>query len=199
MKNEDTYRDALLACLLRIPSVTIEATANEGAEQDQYLRVQVGSPGGAKRAFMCAFKNSGQPRWARQAINELSADRSDPNTYCVFMAPYISPRAAELCAREGVGFVDLAGNCRLSFDGVYIERDGRPNPEPQRRELRSLFAPKATRVLRVLLSRPSTKWKTQPLADEADVSLGASRERQETTPRSRVDRGFAGRHLFKGA
>ena len=121
---------------------------------------------------MCAFKDSGQPRWARQAINQLSADRSDPNSYCVFMAPYISPQVAELCAREGVGFVDLAGNCRLSFDGVYIEQEGRPNPDPQRRELRSLFAPKATRVLRVLLSRPSKKWKTQPLADEADVSVG---------------------------
>ena len=45
-------------------------------------------------------------------------------------------------------------------------------PNPSVASLRSLFAPKATRVLRVLLSRPSTKWKTQPLADEADVSLG---------------------------
>ena len=172
MKKEETYRDALVACLLRIPSVTVEAIAAEEAEQGRYLRVQVGSPGRASRVLMCAFKDSGQPRWARQAINQLSEDRSDPNSYCVFIAPYISPQVAELCARAGVGFVDLAGNCRLSFDGVYIEREGRPNPKPQRRELRSLFAPKATRVLRVLLSRPSQKWKTQPLADEADVSVG---------------------------
>ena len=60
----------------------------------------------------------------------------------------------------------------MSFDGIYIEQEGRPNPDPQRRELRSLFSPKGTRVLRVLLSKPSKKWKTQPLADEADVSLG---------------------------
>ena len=144
MKKEETYRDALVACLLRIPSVTVEAIAAEEAEQGRYLRVQVGSPGRASRVLMCAFKDSGQPRWARQAINQLSEDRSDPNSYCVFIAPYISPQVAELCARAGVGFVDLAGNCRLSFDGVYIEREGRPNPKPQRRELRSLFAPKAT-------------------------------------------------------
>ena len=172
VKKESLYRDALLACLRRIPSATVEATDDEGPGQRADLRVQVGLPGGASRALICEFKDSGQPRWARQAINQLWAYRDDPNTYCVFMAPYISPKAAELCAREGVGFIDLAGNCRLSFDGIYIEQEGRPNPDPQRRELRSLFSPKATRVLRVLLSKPSKKWKTQPLADEADVSLG---------------------------
>ena len=85
MKKEEGYRDALVACLLRIPSVTVEAIAAEEAEQGRYLRVQVGSPGRASRVLMCAFKDSGQPRWARQAINQLSEDRSDPNSYCVFI------------------------------------------------------------------------------------------------------------------
>ncbi len=51
-----------------------------------------------------------------------------PDAYGVFMAPYVSPKTAEICTKEGVGYIDLAGNCRLSFDGVFIERQGIPNP-----------------------------------------------------------------------
>ena len=85
------YRDALLACLRRIPSATAEATADEGPDPGN--RQICGSKsvcrGGASRALICQFKDSGQPRWARQAINQLWAYRDDPNTYGVFMAPYL--------------------------------------------------------------------------------------------------------------
>jgi len=87
------------------------------------------------------------------------------------MAPYISPQAAEICAKEGIGYLDLAGNCRLSFGQVFIRREGIRNPFARKRDLRSLYAPKSTRILRVLLMRKSA-WKTQALADEAGVSLG---------------------------
>jgi hypothetical protein len=60
----------------------------------------------------------------------------------------------------------------LAFPRFYVEREGRPNPAPQRRDLRSLYAAKTTRVLRVLLVNPKKTWKLQPLAQEAGVSLG---------------------------
>jgi len=70
----------------------------------------------------------------------------------VFIAPYISPAAAAICDQYQVGYFDLAGNCRLAFDQVYIRRQGFPNPTIQKRDLRSLYSPKAERVLRVLLA-----------------------------------------------
>jgi hypothetical protein len=115
----------------------------------------------------------GQPRFARGAVNELlRLLRDRPEAYGVFAAPYVSPRAAAICARERIGYVDLAGNCRLSFGKVFIERTGNPNPFTERRELRSLFSPKATRILRLLLSHPRTEWRMQALAHEAHVSIG---------------------------
>jgi len=71
-----------------------------------------------------------------------------------------------------VGFLDLAGNCFLSFGNVFISREGRPNPFSERRGLRSLFRPKAERVHRVLLETPGKAWRTTALAKEAGVSLG---------------------------
>jgi hypothetical protein len=72
----------------------------------------------------------------------------------------------------GVGFIDFSGNCRLSFDGIYVQRSGYPNPSAKRRELRSLYSPKAERVLRALVTGGPRRWRTQELADEAKVSLG---------------------------
>jgi hypothetical protein len=68
--------------------------------------------------------------------------------------------------------MDLAGNCYLSFDTVFILREGALNPFMKRRGLRSLYSPKAERILRVLLNQPGRAWKTTELALEAGVSLG---------------------------
>lgn len=48
-----------------------------------------------------------------------------PDAYGIFLAPYISQKAGEQCRKEGIGYLDLAGNCYLCFDTVYIEQEGR--------------------------------------------------------------------------
>lgn len=128
---------------------------------------------GVDRRLLCRVKSSGQPRIARQACLELvDYARSDKKAYPVFIAPYISPAAAAICDQYNVGYLDFAGNCRLAFDKVYIRREGFPNPAVERRDLRSLYSPKAERILRVLLTAGERTWRTQELADEAGVSLG---------------------------
>ena len=122
---------------------------------------------------MVEVRKVGQPRVIREAANRLMRYKDQMSgTYPVVMAPYISPQAAEICREEGLGFVDLAGNCRLSFDQVYISKEGKQNPFTRRRDLRSLYSPKAERVLRVLLATPKRWWKVAPMAQEAGVSLG---------------------------
>jgi hypothetical protein len=118
-------------------------------------------------------KSTGEPRLARDAVNQILRDQTSfPGAYGVFIAPWVSQKAAEICRDAGVGYVDLAGNCRLTFSTVHIEKTGNPNPFSEKRVLRSLYSPKAARVLRVLLDAPRRTWKLQSLADEAQVSLG---------------------------
>jgi hypothetical protein len=168
--------EALLACLKDVPFVeNIEATSeapegSSGAGPDEVVRLKLA---GGKQVLLLEVKPSGQPRLAREATNQLYRyRRAYPDAYGVFAAPYVSPRAAAICREAGVGYVDLAGNCHLSFNRVYIQRQGQPNPFAQRRDLRSLYSPRAERVLRVLLTHPGRAWKLQALADEAGVSLG---------------------------
>ncbi len=123
--------------------------------------------------LLVEVKDSGEPRFARNAVNQLlRLQRASSSAYGVLIAPWISPAAASICQEAGVGYVDLAGNCRLTFGTIHVERTGKPNPFTTKRDLRSLYSPKASRILRVLLDNPRRAWKLQALADEAEVSLG---------------------------
>ena len=118
-------------------------------------------------------KSIGEPRYVRYAIEQLQQYLARlKDAYGMIAAPYISNDAANICKENGIGYIDLAGNCFLRFDQVYIERKNYPNPNIERRPLRSLFTPKSSRVLRVMLSNPRRSWQVQELANEAKVSLG---------------------------
>ena len=123
--------------------------------------------------LLVEVKSSGEPRYVRGAVQELRSLLSDkPRAYGIVSAPYISADAGRICRDEGVGYVDLAGNCGLIFANLFIERQGIPKPPQERRPLRSLYAPKAGRLLRALLEEPKRPWTLQALAEKADVSLG---------------------------
>ena len=68
--------------------------------------------------------------------------------------------------------MDLAGNCHLAFGPLHIHVEGKPNIHKEDRGLKTLHAPKATRLLRLLLQGPLVGHKVQELAGKAGVSLG---------------------------
>ena len=169
----DQVKASLVKTLQQIPLDAKPADFTlslEGRAADFVLRVS-GSFG--EKTLVGDFRRSGQPRFIRDGVEALRKYLGTlEGAYGVVTAPYISPDGAELCRLEGVGYADLAGNCRISFGTVHVERTGLPNPyaKDYRRELRSLYTPKCERVLRVLLEEPGRKWSTLPLAAAAGVS-----------------------------
>ena len=136
------------------------------------LVTTVNTPAGT-RYFVAEVKSVGQPRAAREAVNQLWRFRENrPDVVPVFIAPYISPASAQICKKDGMNYVDLSGNCRLVFDNSFVEREGRPNLFAEKRDLRSLYSPRSSRVMRVLLANPGEAWKVKELAGESEVSLG---------------------------
>lgn len=117
---------------------------------------------------------TGQPRIVRNAIaiwEQWCRRNKLKNSYFVFAAPFIGAKSREICKDAGVGFSDLAGNCRLVFDNIFIERIGHTT-EPEKRLLRSVFYAKSSRVVRRLLTDPEHLWHVHELAKMADVSTG---------------------------
>jgi hypothetical protein len=171
---ERKSREALRSCLSRVPFLKIEdfkkQSSNKAVKPDFLVKLAV--PEGDK-TLVVEIKANGQPRVAREAVNQILRYRDlFPDSYGIFLAPYISPKAGEICRQESIGYLDLSGNCYLCFDGVYIEQEGKPNVFKEKRDLRSLYAPKSERILRVLLINPGKSWKVEELAKEAEVSLG---------------------------
>jgi hypothetical protein len=100
--------------------------------------------------------------------------REVPQAYPMAAAVYIAPQSARILKSHGLGYLDLSGNCYLALENLFIEKDGKRNVRPSTRPLRSLFAPRATRVIRVLLAEPARAWRLDELGRAADVSLGHS-------------------------
>lgn len=168
---------ALRCCLSDVPFLQIEDIQIEPrttfGRPDLIAKLRM--PTG-EITLVLEVKFSGQPRIAREAVMQIERMASEiPNAYGVFVAPYISPRSADICIQRNVGYMDLAGNCRFSFWPVYIKTVCERNPFAKMRQLRSLYSPKSiktTTILRVLLENPKQVWKTQQLAEEAVTSLG---------------------------
>lgn len=167
--------ESLRELLEQVPAIDVQRIEPVPPGQNREIDLMVHlNTDGRPRVLVCEFKASGQPRHVRAGILQLRdyVSRNRPDAEPVLIAPYLSPEAQSLCRKHDVGFLDLEGNCRLSFDGVFIERRVATKPATERRELRSIFKPKSAQVLRVLMRHPQRPWRVTELAEAADVSLG---------------------------
>ncbi len=165
---------SVVSFLKKIPFVSILEIKSVDRKRDESVDFAVNiSIDGRQRTLYVEVKGNGQPKFAREALNVLMRVCGQKvNSYGIFCAPYISPESSEICRRNNVGCLDFAGNCYLSFDNIFIESSGSANPFSEKREMRTIFSARASRILRVLLNAPSKKWITASLATEAGVSVG---------------------------
>jgi len=120
---------------------------------------------GQEHTLVVEVSSLGQPRQIRASVTRLNEIRRElPGAHPVAAAIYIGPQSARILKSNNLGFVDLSGNCYLAFENVLIEKEGKRNVRPSTRPLRSLFAPRATRVVRVLLIEPGRAWRLEELA-----------------------------------
>lgn len=184
---EPRFQGLLRGLVARVPFLKLESLKSDPvirpqaakqvkaalARPDWLLSVKAGA---RLWTLVAEGKRFGQPREVRAGVLQLKHYLSQlpPRTsrYGVLLAPFISEESARICTEAGIGYADLAGNARLSFDQVFIETRAAENPFHEKRTVKSVFSPKATRILRVLLRGPLRSWKVKELVLEADVSLG---------------------------
>lgn len=167
--------EALKAMLCQVPTIKLKGIEWEpqaaSGQVDILARLSIS---GKRRVLACEVKTSGQPRYVRVALLQLHnyVAHLGGEATPVLIAPFLSLQAQALCREQGVNFLDLEGNVRLVFDGIFIERSMASRAAVERRELRSLFKPKSAQVLRAMLRDPGRAWRIAELAEAAGVSLG---------------------------
>jgi len=167
--------EALRELLEQVPAIQLMNIEQEFHGPDRGVDIVAHiDVSGRRHELVCQVKSSGQPRYVRTALLQLRnyVAHHGQDTTPIFIAPYLSRETQALCREQSVGFLDLEGNVRLQFDGVFIERLVATKPAVERRELKSLFKPKSAQVLRVMLRDPGRAWRVTELAEAADVSLG---------------------------
>jgi hypothetical protein len=173
---EIQFRDVLYRLFSEmgvVGNVQIKMTDdNQGQYQpDMLITLNIG-----KREYQVAVevKSIGQPRFIRMAAQQLNEYKVSNREidYSILAAPYITEDGRQLCRQYNIGCIDLAGNARLKFNRLYVDIQGKENPHPTTRGIKSLFTKKSSRAMRVLLADSKKSWYVQDLAKEADLSLG---------------------------
>ena len=94
---------ALQICLSEVPfisSIIIEPEPNQVGHCDLIATFKVR---GEPATIIAEVKSNGQPRLARDAVNQLLRIKTEePTWYPVFIAPYISPASAGICRDAGI-------------------------------------------------------------------------------------------------
>lgn len=164
--------EAFRNCIDEIPGLKLKILSND---QDQpYIDFAFMISGKNWNQLIYAeVKTLGTPKQVREAVNSLiRVIDLKKEAYGIVIAPFISTKTAVICKMNGIGFVDLSGNCYLQFGQVLISKENNANKFPFRSGISSIYAPKSERILRVLLNFPYRRWKVIDLAGEAHVSLG---------------------------
>ncbi len=163
-----------LHTLREIPNLTVKEIVSQPKHFDDRIDLSIELRIGQKK-FKVAMeaKITGEPSILRRSAawlkNLLAQAKYD---YGIIVAPYVSGEGALICRDMDIGFVDLSGNCLVNLDGLYVERTGFSNKFRKPREIRSLFSPKSSRVIRCLLSDPKRTWTLKGLSTETGVSIG---------------------------
>jgi hypothetical protein len=128
---------------------------------------------GKPAKFIVEVKSKGEPRFIRMAAAQIKSYlRNFKNSYGILVAPYLSDNSRQICKEADIGCIDLAGNAYIAFKTIFIDRSGIPNPFADTRISKSIFSPKSSRILRVLLSGPSKRWYVKDISQEAGISIG---------------------------
>jgi len=144
-------------------------SGNKSTLWDLAIQVRMGK---VSKWFICEIKSRGEPLYLYQAIGRLrQAPRVKKGDYPVIITSSISEQGQKICKEAGVGYVDLAGNIFLKFDSVLIEKASTQRIIPELRPAGNPFAPKASRLLRVLLENSKKTWTFSRLSQASQTNL----------------------------
>lgn len=129
---------------------------------------------GHRHTLVCEVKRYGQPRYVRNAVLQLhdSVGRMDFNAVPVLIAPFLSEKSRAICINYNVNYLDLYGNAFFQAPGILIDVSVADRPVAEKRNLKSLFRPKAAHILRIMLRNPKRAWRVTELANAANASFG---------------------------
>lgn len=166
MITEDDILERLPALLAELANLPVKS-ARQGQAADLRLRL------GPHLLAVRVKTNSRAGMVAEAAkIARQAAKKGKPAATPLVAVPFMGEVGRRICQEEGVSYVDLSGNADISAPGLRIHVSGKPNGFVRRGRPPSVFAPKSSRLARILLAEPKQWWRQAELAGAAQLGAG---------------------------
>ena len=147
------YITSFLADIPGIATTIKDTHSGETTHWDLELQITRDSQ---ETTLLIETKSSAEPRIVANWLQRVPERENWPKRHhLILCAPYVSDGTARMLKRQGVGYIDLSGNCWLDLGFLFIERTGHPNRFKAPKEQQILFSPRASRIVRALLELDS--------------------------------------------
>jgi hypothetical protein len=124
-------------------------------------------------SFLVAYKPGAGAEAVGGALRQIREHAPPkPRSIPLLVVPYMGEVGKELCRKAGVAWLDLSGNAQITTPRLRIVVDGKPNLYVQRGRPSDPFAPKASRITRMLLLDPGVAWSQSELVRKTAVDKG---------------------------
>ena len=127
---------------------------------------------GFGRRWVFEVKASSNPGLVRTAAEQIAGFEEADDVLAVLVVPYMTPAGAKVAAQYGLNWIDLSGNANIRADSLYISVRCEPNQFSARGRPSSPFAPRSSRVTRVMLLDPTRGWRQKELASVTHLNSG---------------------------
>jgi len=167
MLREQDILDALPDLLREVSGLEPGAVDLRESDADAVIRL-----GG--RILVVEAKSNARAGVLSEAARKVSssARRYGPAAVPLLAVPFMGEVGRRICKDTGVAYVDLSGNAHIKAPPLVVLIQGRPNRFVQRGRPSSVFAPKSSRVVRLLLLDPKRWWIQQELTDVGELGAG---------------------------
>ncbi|GMQ81566.1 MAG: hypothetical protein BMS9Abin05_0998 [Rhodothermia bacterium] len=124
---------------------------------------------GEKHRFLVEYKDRADAASIRRAIDTLRLAH-DSDFVSVVAVPYMGAVGQRICKEEEVSWIDLSGNADIQAHQLRILIEGKPNRFKAQSKLSNVFAPKSSRVSRLLLQYPLSPVRQVEICERVNLS-----------------------------
>jgi hypothetical protein len=135
-------------------------------DSHSYLHMNAGD-----RHWLLDARTSGGPGIVAEVANRFT-DTDPDDAIPILIVPYMSPAGARAARDFNLNWIDLSGNAFIRDRDLYIRVEGRPKIFNATGRPSSPFAPKSSRVSRILLLDPNRWWRQKDLAEYSGLDPG---------------------------
>lgn len=168
MLSHQDILDEVPGLLTAISGLPAEPTnAADSTQADAVFRL-----GG--RLLVVEAKSSGRTPVVAAAARQVKARAAavDPSAVPLLVVPFMGDAGRRVCDEAGVGYIDLSGNAHIKAPPLVVHVVGKPNRFVARGRPSSVFSPKSSRIVRLLLLDPQRWWLQRELAQAGQLGAG---------------------------